>query len=275
MKGVGSKEVIFVYGVYLDRLFFLNFSLDLLLLLAVKWTLGRTATRARILLSAAFAAAAYCLLFLYAGSIRLKNLWGFGILSIGMTLGAFGYGNPRLFLDSLLTLYGYSCALGGGLLVLRKRIPAFFVSDALTVSLLAALGFVLTGRSICLHMCDRRKQKVYPVSVELNGERWEMTGFVDTGNGLRDPIRGKPVSVLDAGMSKNIRGKMQPQQLVVVPYRTVGTEQGFFYAAKVEKLWIHTEGERKCVTDALVAFSEREFEQKENFQILLHPEILE
>ena len=166
-----------MYGVYLDRLFFLNFSLDLLLLLAVKWTLGRTATRARILLSAAFAAAAYCLLFLYAGSIRLKNLWGFGILSIGMTLGAFGYGNPRLFLDSLLTLYGYSCALGGGLLVLRKRIPAFFVSDALTVSLLAALGFVLTGRSICLHMCDRRKQKVYPVSVELNGERWEMTGF--------------------------------------------------------------------------------------------------
>ena len=172
-----------MYEIYLDRLFFLNFSLDLLLLLAVKWTLGRTATRTRLLLSATAAATGYCLLLLYTGSIRLKNLWGFGILSVGMTLGAFGYGNPGLFLDSLLTLYGYSCALGGGLLLLRTRVPGFFDRYALPGSLLIALGFVLTGRGICRRMSRRRKQKVYPVTLELGGKRWEMTGFLDTGNG--------------------------------------------------------------------------------------------
>lgn len=275
MESVGSKEVIFVYEIYLDRLFFLNFSLDLLLLLAVKWTLGRTATRTRLLLSAAAAAAGYCLLLLYTGSIRLKNLWGFGILSVGMTLGAFGYGNPGLFLDSLLTLYGYSCALGGGLLLLRKRVPGFFDRYALPGSLLIALGFVLTGRGIARRMSQRRKQRVYPVTLELSGKRWEMAGFLDTGNGLRDPVLGKPVSVLNAALSREIQEKMQPQQLMVIPYRTVGTEQGIFYAARVEKLWVYTEGKTKCVTDALVAFSDRELDHSNRFQLLLHPEILE
>ena len=68
---------------------------------------------------------------------------------------------------------------------------------------------------------------------------------------------------------------MQPQQLMVIPYRTVGTEQGIFYAARVEKLWVYTEGGTKCVTDALVAFSDRELDHSNRFQLLLHPEILE
>lgn len=262
-----------MYEIYLDRLFFLNFSLDLLLLSAVKWTMGRTATRTRIIVSAALAAVGYCLLLLCTGSIRLKNLWGFVILSAGMTLGAFGYGNRKLFLDSMLVLYGYSCTLGGVLLLLRRRLPSIFGKHALTVSLLIALGLVLAGRMVCMHVSSRRSQKLYRVSIELNGECWELRGFFDTGNGLHDPIWGKPVCVLDASFSQVIQQKVMPQQLLVIPFRTVGTEQGFFYAARVEKLWIYGEEGSTCVPDALVAFSEREFSREEPFQILLHPEM--
>lgn len=273
MEVVGSKEVILVYGIYLDRLFFLNFGLDLLLLSAVKWTMGRTATRTRIIVSATLAAVGYCLLLLGTGSVRLKNLWGFLILSAGMTLGAFGYGNRKLFLDSILILYGYSCALGGVLWLLRRRVPALFGKHAMLVSLLVSLGLVLADRMVCIHSSRRRSRKLYRVSVELNGECWEMQGFFDSGNGLHDPIWGKPVNVLDASFSKQIQARVMPQQLLAIPFRTVGKEQGILYAARVEKLVIYGEEDSTCVSDALVAFSEREFSGEEPFQILLHPEM--
>lgn len=264
-----------MYGIYVDYLFILNFSLDLLLLLAVKWTLGRTATRLRILLSAAFAGVGYCLLLLCTVSIRLKDLWGFGLLGALMILGAFGYGNGRLFLDSLLTLYGYSCVLGGLLLLLRRNIPGLFSQYALPGSLLAAVMVAVGVRKLCQHIRLRRQSGLYSVTLECNGETWELQGFLDTGNGLCDPVFHKPVNVLDARCSRLIQPKVQPEQLVLIPYHTVGNETGFFYGARVEKLLLHREEGEQCVKDALVAFSQREFQGEKQFQILLNPGILQ
>ncbi len=102
---------------YLDLIFFLNFSFDFLLLLSVSVLLRRNAKIRRIILGAIIGSISIFVLFIKLNSIQLFIIKF--VISIIMILISFGYKNIKYTLKNLLYLYTSSIMLGGFLYYLN------------------------------------------------------------------------------------------------------------------------------------------------------------
>ena len=97
--------------IYLDLVFILNFSYDLLLMMTVDITLKRHKKFIRLIFSALVGAISLIILFLPLPQIIL---FLFKILtSVIMLLIAFGYKNIKYFITNTIYLYMCSVILGG------------------------------------------------------------------------------------------------------------------------------------------------------------------
>jgi len=261
------------YTIYLDRLFVLNFSMNLLLLLPVKWILGCHASRFRICVAAAAGAAGYCVVLLFPRGAS-RGFWyalGCIIISAGMVVLCFGR-KKGSFLKALYLLYGLSMVTGGGLMLLQRLCPMLFDKNAMAGILLGMAG-VLAGVRQALLWSRKRKESVYEVQLTVDGQVLAFPGLFDTGNGLREPLGGKPVSVLDKEASGQIKGYIKPERFLVIPFRTVGREQGILYGARIERMRIAMGEESLVIDNPVVAFADRAFTAKGGFRILLHPDL--
>lgn len=186
--------------IYADSLFFLNFIIDYLLLLACGRICAVPLRRARMLL-AAFLGGAYAL----AAVIKpepfalpaVKLLCG-----AGLCLTAFGLkGRPLARIGvffSVAAAFGgavyAACTLGGVSLDGRLYIPVSFrvlvLSFALSYAVLGLL-FRRSGKKVQRQLCS--------VLIGLGGRTLELTALRDTGNELTEPVSGESIVLCQAG----------------------------------------------------------------------------
>lgn len=178
--------------VYLDGILGLNFLVDWMMLLGVNRMAGFPREGWRTAAAAAVGSG-------YAGICCLPGLGfladrGWRLMGLGvMSLTAFGIKRsafPRGVLFLVLSL-----ALGGMATALTAGTGGEILGCGGALALLCRMGF-------------RRKpgQRLVPVTVVWRGRRMEWTALVDTGNGLRDPLTGGPVTVLDGAAAQNLTG---------------------------------------------------------------------
>ncbi len=184
--------------VYLDGVFVLNAALDALLLSATGKLTGRTVKPGRLALAAAIGGGYACAAFL-PGLDGLSGVSGqAGSLAV-MLLAAFGV---RLLWPCgvLLTL---SCALGGFILLLERLVGSLTYANGVPGTVWDGELLLLAGSglwaavSLLERKANGRNGKRVPVLLEVNGKRRFLTALVDSGNGLREPISGKGVQVVE------------------------------------------------------------------------------
>lgn len=172
--------------IYLDEILILNLLADYVILLAAVRLSGRGVSRRRILAGAA-AGACYSLaeaLFPVLGGAVGKILAG-----AAMTLLTFG--RKRILRLGLL-LFGTAAAFSGAVTAIASG-GKVTVAAAAAAFLLCFVVYPVVFRGLAAH---RIKGEITPVTASIGERKVTFPALVDTGNGLRDPVTGAPVTVV-------------------------------------------------------------------------------
>ena len=234
--------------VYLDSLLLLNFILDYLLLLLTGHAAGAPLRRWRMALAAALGA-------VYAGALFFPGL---GFLShpllrvcAGVVMVLISYGGCRQLLRLIVLFFAFSAALGGGLYAL-SLMGVTVILEPQYILLFAAAAYCLlslAGRQIARHGPKELKRVV----VHVGQRSAKLTALVDSGNTLRDPITGAGVVVAQGerlasllppeadyhNPCQALPALKDPRRFRLLPYRSVGVEQGLLLAVRADQVEIN------------------------------------
>ncbi len=278
---------------YIDVYFFVNYSIDFFLLYALKIIRKRQTPIRWLMIAAFFGGAAACAEVLAgsmiagrvtgrmtaAGGMAVwRLLWRFlwvALPGLAMVWLAFRPKTVRkLVVDTLLLLF-ISVCVGGIMEMLYqqtgtdgKALPFF------TWVFLAAAGFFLfrylwfTKTEI-----DHRTACLYRVRLTAEDRFVAATGLLDTGNLLREPGSGRPVTIVSDKIWKVLwRPGMPAGQ---VPYSTVGNPWGLMETAEITSMEVFGEsGQKEKVEKPLIARAPFFMAKDREYDILLHGETL-
>jgi len=264
--------------IYIDTLFLLNGIVNYLLLLATAKIGAAHISRLRIGLGALFGAG-------YAVA-AVFPLFGF-LLTAPMRLVSGGamvllvFGGKRGILRLALIFFAVSAAFGGAIYAasLMAGGPAYDGHHVLPISLkVLVVSFALCYgvMSLVFHRLGRDMgTKLVEVEITRRGRSATLTGLLDTGNSLVDPVSGGAVLVAETAALRPLFGpataalltgpltdnpvELLPQLrdapdglgLYLLPYTAVGTRSGFLLAFRPDSVRI----DEKDVQGVAVALS--------------------
>lgn len=171
-------------------------------------------------------------------------------------------------------------AYGTGKEGLRQSLLFLFLQLTLSGLLSAQKGklfFIFAGVGCVLLLALRGRKQTVPVELAYGERSLRITALKDTGNGLKDPITGQPVLVIDADATEKLLGLTNDQLrdpvstlregnipgLRLIPYQTISSSGGMLLALSVENARI---GNRRG--SAIVAFAPENFGRGSNIQAL-------
>ena len=157
--------------------------------------------------------------------------------------------------------------------------------------LVVALKFIkikLTKKDIFCNIC-----------IYIEDKCLEMIAILDTGNMLKDPITNSPVIIVEKDKLKdifpniildnlsNIVGGDMPKELYenesmkyitkfrVIPFKTIGKENGLLLGFKVNKVKIEIDETSKIINNVIVGIYDSKLSKKETYSALIGIDILE
>ena len=172
------------------------------------------------------------------------------------------------FVKAMIMLYIGGFLLGGIMESFSQyvRVGSLFL-------FLAILGYYMVlGIWKFLSYLQRWNQIHCKVDLYLNDKVYQVRGLIDTGNGLRDPISGQPVSVLEQKMAKKLLEEKKEKNFRYVPYRTIGKTKGVLPVFRVDRMCIHRNTEQWIETP-LIGISEEEISAKGEYEMILNPNL--
>ena len=246
---------------YLDVLWFLNFVVDFLLLIATNRLSGYPTVAWRTLLAAVFGGlyGSVCVLpgFLFlAGTVwRVVFLLLIGVLAFGANRDSV----RRCVLFTLLSMASGGIALGLG------------CGGAIAVILCAV--FVC---AMCMFgLRGRVGKRFLPVEIRYGGKSYRFHALIDTGNSLVDPITGQQALVVSSKLGHLLLGNAEiefsdPVKMIenikggrLIPYHTVGHDGGLMAGKYFRDVTIG-----RWRGSCLVAFSPQEIGRGEAYEAL-------
>lgn len=269
-----KRGVCVYYEVYIDSLFLINFVMNLFCLELVNLTLMRTATRRRVVLGAALGAGLYLIPFLLGGPGWLKMLLGFLASSVIMILVTFRVKSVKAFFLAAQRLLAYSFLLGGIVLFLIRLFPG--LRRALT-SMMGILGMGTLIFMEVSYLLGQKKASGNICRVVLMGKGAKITvnALKDTGNGLVEPISGKPVSILEKSVFDSLWTEGRPGGFRAIPYHSIGKKRGILQGFQIPEIQIEIDGIIKNCRDVYVGVSEDKVAAGGDYKMILNPRLLE
>lgn len=299
-------------AIYIDVIWFLNYCIDLLLLLLTVFVLKRNLVKWRLLFGAFVSSSPIFLLLTPFSSLFYQPIFKF-VLSIIIVVITFGFKRFSYFTQNLFTFYFISFVCGGGLIALHY----FFNTEMVIVNgivttkstgfgtpvswILVVIGFPLVWyfSKYRLEQIKARKIKydqIVLVTISINERQIHLRGLIDSGNQLHDPLTKKPVMIIDMNELKNEFPKdleriaKQPDmigdpnfaiekkweaRLSIIPYRGVGQLNQFIIGLRPDKVIITTEkGEKLECSNVIIGLNFTNLSADGDFQCILHPQML-
>lgn len=274
------------YEFYLDLYFLENLIMNLLALHLAAETGNYRKRWRRLFASAAMGAAGACILVI--SPIHKSALSG-ALLSVAlcflMAYTAFrctDAGQRRRCAGSVcvcMLLLGGTCQILSGWLSLPFA------------------GAILTGYPAVLLLVRRWKagrgqsQYLYEVCLQRAGKTLYLTGLLDSGNRLTQPGTSAPVHIIELAQAKRLLDAREEQELAkllryeteeettgkftYIPFRSIGKTQGVLPAFWLDSMEIK-HGESAWSTNrVLAAVSDKAVSSAGEYQMILHPQILE
>lgn len=115
-----------------------------------------------------------------------------------------------------------------------------------------------------------REETVYNVEIIEQGKQIELKALYDTGNALREPFSGKPVSIVERESLKNIELLKKPEKYKIIPFRSIGEEHGILKGMEVDEVIIEKEGTKIVLHQQVIAFYDGRLSQDGSFQMILN-----
>lgn len=261
------------YEIYLDRLFLVNFVMNLFCLGLTDLTYLKTASRRRIIAGAALGGALSLLPFLLPGRAWWKMAAGFLASMAGMIPVTFRTSGFRAFWQALQRLFLCSFLLGGGLLFLVGRLPKFrrFLTSMMGVLGIAALLFMEISYLV---EKNGERRDLCRVRLKGNGRTVEVGALVDSGNSLVEPVSGKPVCVLQKSVFDRLWEGASPEGFRLIPYHSVGRPHGMLSGYLIPEMEIEWQGTVRNRRNVYVGLCEEPVSGGEGVEMLLHPMVL-
>ncbi len=249
------------YEFYIDQ-FFLEHLLVGYLLIATTVSLRRQSVSwKRMMAGSAVGAAAVTALV----CLGLPGWYFIGMLLSGAVVFA-GKGREEI-LGGLGFLLLLGVCFGGALQALLD----LFGLPLMTGSVLALSLVSLAGRILS-------KQKALRDSLVTVRLQWEertetLRGLIDTGNRLKEPLTGRPVSIVDAEPASRLLGKAWEERrgFYLIPYHSVGTEKGWMRGVTIDSMTVELSRGTAVVKRPVLAIYEGELSAETRFQMVLHP----
>lgn len=255
------------YELYMDELFLENLFLDFLLLLLTGLA-GKFPMRWKRLVSAAFFGSVGVCLFV-AIPVTNKILLLAGGMAISVFMVKWGFAIPNVqkkkLWKSLGLFYSLAFLLGGLLLMMDSKITLPVVLSG-TAGTLTVIWMIRVQEK-----WKYETQNIYEVTLVWNGMQKELLGLRDTGNQLRDPYFGKPVTVVEYNAVKELFN--QKTKVLWIPYHTVGRSKGWMPGIQLDYFLLRQDGEQKKVEHPIVAVSKENLSVRGRYQMIL-PSIL-
>ncbi len=262
------------YELYIDSLFLINFVMNIYLLEVVNITLMRTATRKRVIAGAAFGALSYLLPFLWNGPAWLKLLLGALIGTIGMIGITFRTKSIKGFLKVLERMVLFTFLFGGVLLFIIRSFPRVRIYITNIFGLLGIGALIFMGVSYFLGK-KKQTQNIYKVLLIGKGAQMSIHALLDTGNGLIEPISGKPVCILERNIFENLWKDNNPRGFRMIPYHSIGKNNGVLPGYIIPEIQIEIDGIVKSCKNIYVAIGEEALSASGGYKMILNPSLLE
>lgn len=150
------------------------------------------------------------------------------------------------------------------------------------------MGFMITMGMVLLvfrslwNTLRQQKEFLYQVSFQWQGVTVKVCGFLDTGNFLYEPIGKVPVSVMEEAVFLEyfkepltiFIEKHSVKDIRMIPYHTVGKENGMMLGILVTKIQITNGNQKVEVKHGIVGISKKPLSERGHYQMLLHPDLI-
>lgn len=198
--------------IYIDLLLILNFLYDFLLLITVSTTLKRNVSIKRVLGGAFFGSMTTFIILLPINKYILFILKIFtGIIMILIT---YGYKNIKYFFNNLTYLYMSSVILAGFLYFLKIEFDNLCYLISLSIAPIILYLYIKEQKEL-KKIVNYYKKVIITLK---NNKTVELTGFIDSGNKLKDPITNKYIILVN---KKNLKGIYNIRSPMYIPIKTV------------------------------------------------------
>ncbi len=299
-------------AIYLDVIWFLNFCIDLLLLLLTGIVLKRTLVKWRILLGSLLASSIIFLLLTPYSALFYHPVFKV-VLSVCIVVVTFGFKKFSYFIQNLLTFYFVSFICGGGLIALHY----FFNNEMVILNgvvstkstglgtpiswLLVIIGFpslwyLSKKRFEQIEVRKIKYDEIVDVALAINEIELHLKGLIDSGNQLQDPLTKRPVMIIDMNEMQNkfpkdiVEQAKHPEmigdssfsinkgweeKLCIIPYRGVGQVNQFIIGVKPDRVVITLQkGEQLQCNNVVLGLNFTNLSSDGDFHCILHPQML-
>ena len=259
-----------IYGEYL---FAENFLTGIILLLLTAHIAGGKIKKLRLLAAGVVCGMAGFTIFLAVSGVKaiiIRMIIAFAVS--GIFFGREGLLKKTIILLSLTFLSGGAAMA----FLLWQQIPAVSGNGALYVhpltygSLLlwGSIAFMLTWVFVKI-IKGRRMTDIISgrACLYINGCCREFEALVDSGNSLKEPFTGRPVSLIGKSAAEELETVIPAERFVLIPYHAVGTEKGLLRGFRADEMVFCG----KVYKEAVIGFYTGNFDE---FDMLLSREVL-
>ncbi len=287
--------------IYIDILFLINFIMVYFIFFIVNKLIKNRISLKRIAFSAIFATLLYILTIIFIPYNKLLSIFIIFLIFILSIFISFKPKNIKDFLKIFLLVNIVSFCIGGGSIALfyytnfnyfltttLQYLPLKFLIISIICTYIIIKIFLNWYKRIFI-----KKQSFYNITLYKNDTNVTLNALLDTGNNLKEPITKKPVIIAEFVAIKPIL----PEKLKVIfyekqednlnkllelgyttdirliPFKSVGKENGLLIGTKIDKLEIHIEN-KIVLKDVIVAISNFNLSNDNFYNALLNPEII-
>ena len=293
--------------IYIDVVLIENLLMNYIILFATGVILKVNIKHMRLILAsligAIYTIIAYMSAFKIYSNIGLKF-----VLSVIMIYIAFNPKSVKQLFKFTLIFYLTSFVFGGaafaliyivkpqdilrnnGLILNSDSLKVIFIS-AIIAFVIIIIGFKVVKNKISA------KDMYCHINIKLNHKEIETKAMIDTGNFLKEPITNTPVIVVEHTMlydcipkeilnhlenilggdfseiPKNIKEEYMPK-LKVIPFSSLGKQNGMLLGIKAEKVVIKTEEENKTKENVIIGIYNKSLTKRGEYRALLGIEFM-
>lgn len=242
-------------------------------MLVLTLVLMRKRISIRRVMIAAFvgAAASTCMLVcgLHFGILYILILFGMGIVMMEIVMEQKRRNDVLLGIVYYFTLvFTFSKLLNGGEWVTQNKVSGI-VMAAMVIAVMSSILFFMVYQNR-----KNGQNTIYQVSILEQGRRMDVKALFDTGNALREPISGKPVSIIESNVWHEHMEQPRPEHYKIIPFHSIGQEHGILKGMEIDEMIIWTDDKKIVQKQAIIAFYEGSLSKDESFQMILHQGLL-
>lgn len=293
--------------IYIDVVLIENLLMNYIILFATGVILKIKITHIRLIL-ASLVGAIYTIIA-YVSALKIySNIFLKFILSLIMIYIAFNPKNVKKLFKFTLIFYLTSFVFGGaafaliyivkpqdilknnGLILNSDSLKVIFIS-AIIAFVIITIGFKVVKNKISA------KDMYCNISIKLNHKEIETKAMIDTGNLLKEPITNTPVIVVEhtllyecipkeilnhlenilggdfSEIPENIKEEYMPK-LKVIPFSSLGKQNGMLLGIKAEEVIIKNEEENKSTENVIIGIYNKSLTKRGEYRALLGIELM-